>query len=709
MKRKVSSLLVLLACVILGASAWGGTSDVPRILLVGDSWPGFMQLFRNFEFSFNDYPALAGIGQRGSQTTEVGIRAREFNTPKYLDRVRQELLAYPTIDVVHLSLGGNDFVYDSNWTPSLPPDQLASFMDGVNANTEAVIDYILSIRPNIRVAVCGYDFGNHQMGSGATIQQSNAVWAQFEYSRLERFGRGHKARTVYVHNLGLMQYYYGIPLATPPIAPGTVPFPGGVGQDYAPFPGGNPSYNSPLEALMDQDMHLTMLGYDLLAHRCIDEFYGTWLAYPAVLEILPLSTAPLTPQEQFRVTFSKPVTGVDATDFTVSGAKAASVVKVDGSGSVYTVTVSLGGDTGPMKLQVLDDNTIVDASLTPLGGPGAGNGGFSHNGPLTFTDPSLAGADDFDGAMRSLDDTFTPVDWMLGGQRFSPDACDANSGTISVSPPSIVGNNMLDGCELGLIYACLHNPSLNLGASGGVTHAAVQEAWQHNITRMQSDLGGPGGRITRSIPGLDTLLAGYMTLGNPQSTIVPALLMAAISVVIALPPGVTIPDVGNYMPLGGYFGPDGDADGDGATNRQEYDYFMPQGGRDLYLMAALDPMVKPGTQISGRSTGGAFNQGSVLTLVVPGTVNLSGGFQWRKDGQPLQNNTGLFGTRWRELHITRLGRDDGGVYDCVYDNGQQVFGPLFISVNPMPAVSSAGLVALGLAAAAFGARRLRRR
>ena len=707
MKRRSWAAVAVMVSFLLCATAGAGTNDIPRLLLVGDSWPGFMQLFRDFEFSFADYPALANIGQRGSQTTEVGIRASEFNTPAYLERVRAELLAYPTIEVVHVSLGGNDFVMDSHWTPTMPAGQLASFIDGVNANTEAVIDYILAIRPNLRVAVCGYDFGNHSMGSGATIAQSNAVWVQFEQSRLDRFRN--KPRTVYIHNLGLMQYYYGIPLATPPIPPRQVNFPGGYAQNYSPFPGGNPAYNTPLQALMDGDIHLTMDGYDLLAHRCIDEFYATWLGYPAVVEILPLTQAPNAPQQQFRVTFSEAVTGVDATDFAGSGSKAVDILSVTGSGTVYTVTVSLGSETGPAVLRVLDDDSILDGSSTPLGGPGTGNGLFTHNGALAHTDPPLSGNDDFDGAMRILDDTFTPVSWMLGGQRFSPEACDANGGTVTVNPPSIVGNSMLDGCELGLLYACLRNDTLNLSAFGGVTHDAAQQAWNQNIAQMLADLGGVGGRITRSIPGLDTLLAGFMTLGNAQSTAVPALLMTAIGVVIPLPPGVTIPDLSDYETMGEFFGPDGDADGDGVSNRQEYDWFMPIGGRNLYLMAALDPYVKPGNPGCGNTEGGAFNQGTTLCLGIPGYVNPANGFHWRKDGQLLENTNTAFGTQWTELHITRLGKDDGGVYDCVDNNGQRIFGPVMVSINPMPAASALGLLALGAAMATLAAAKVRRR
>ncbi len=275
-----------------------------------------------------------------------------------------------------------------------------------------------------------------------------------------------------------------------------------------------------------------------------------------------------------------------------------------------------------------------------------------------------------------------------------------------------MGRCQVQGAHFSLVVpvrSCLHNPTLDLGASHGVTHAVAAAAWQHNITRMLSDLGGAGGRIPRAVPGLDTLLAGYMTLGNAQSTMVPLLLMTAINVVISLPPEVVIPASQNYTPLGAYFGPDGDADGDGATNRQEYDYFMPLGGRDLYIAAALDPTMKPGDQSVTHSTGGAYDQGAVFPLGIPGTLDLAGGFQWRRDGQPLQNTNTVFGTRWCELHITSLGKDDGGVYDCVNANGQRIFGPVVVSVNPMPAASPAGLLFLGFAAAVVGVWRLRRR
>jgi hypothetical protein len=81
----------------------------------------------------------------------------------------------------------------------------------------------------------------------------------------------------------------------------------------------------------------------------------------------------------FSVTFSEAVTGVDVSDFsltTVSIADA-SVSGVSGSGSVYTVTVNTGTGSGTLRLDVSDDDSIVDMAGNPLGGTGAGNGNFT--------------------------------------------------------------------------------------------------------------------------------------------------------------------------------------------------------------------------------------------------------------------------------------------------------------------------------------------
>ena len=85
----------------------------------------------------------------------------------------------------------------------------------------------------------------------------------------------------------------------------------------------------------------------------------------------------------FTVTFSEAVTGVDASDFsvTVSGLSGVTITGVSGSGAVYTVPVYVGsgfsGASGTIRLDVIDNDSIKDVVTYPLGGTGLGNGAFT--------------------------------------------------------------------------------------------------------------------------------------------------------------------------------------------------------------------------------------------------------------------------------------------------------------------------------------------
>lgn len=89
----------------------------------------------------------------------------------------------------------------------------------------------------------------------------------------------------------------------------------------------------------------------------------------------------------FTVTFSEAVTGVDATDFalTTTGSIAgATITSVTGSGTTYTVTVNSGTGTGTIRLDAVDNDSIVDGANNPLGGTGA-SGGFTTGETFTTT------------------------------------------------------------------------------------------------------------------------------------------------------------------------------------------------------------------------------------------------------------------------------------------------------------------------------------
>jgi hypothetical protein len=81
----------------------------------------------------------------------------------------------------------------------------------------------------------------------------------------------------------------------------------------------------------------------------------------------------------FTVTFSENVTGVDTGDFslTTAGLSGAMISSISGGNNVYMVTVSTGSGNGTLRLDVVDNDSILDAAGNLLGGTGAGNGNFT--------------------------------------------------------------------------------------------------------------------------------------------------------------------------------------------------------------------------------------------------------------------------------------------------------------------------------------------
>ena len=91
---------------------------------------------------------------------------------------------------------------------------------------------------------------------------------------------------------------------------------------------------------------------------------------------------------RFALSFSEAVTGVDLTDFSLTGTatSGASVGAVSGSGSAYLVTVATGASDGTLGLVLTDDDSITDGSGNRLGGTGIGNGSFA--GPAYTVHPA---------------------------------------------------------------------------------------------------------------------------------------------------------------------------------------------------------------------------------------------------------------------------------------------------------------------------------
>lgn len=107
------------------------------------------------------------------------------------------------------------------------------------------------------------------------------------------------------------------------------------------------------------------------------------------LKVLSIVRADANPTNaasvNYTVTFSEAVTGLDVAapfqDFGlvlssgITGASIASVTPV--SEATYTVAVNTGAGNGTIRLDLLDDDSIIDSNGRPLGGDGAANGAFS--------------------------------------------------------------------------------------------------------------------------------------------------------------------------------------------------------------------------------------------------------------------------------------------------------------------------------------------
>ena len=125
------------------------------------------------------------------------------------------------------------------------------------------------------------------------------------------------------------------------------------------------------------------------------ESYNIDKIAPTVISSLLTDISPTSLSSvHFSVHFSEPVSGVDnAADFhlTTSVVTGSLITSVTGSGANYTVTVNTGsGNTGSIRLDVLNNGTILDTAGNPLNGAFNSGQTYSINKIKTITLNSLA-------------------------------------------------------------------------------------------------------------------------------------------------------------------------------------------------------------------------------------------------------------------------------------------------------------------------------
>lgn len=116
---------------------------------------------------------------------------------------------------------------------------------------------------------------------------------------------------------------------------------------------------------------------------------------PFATNITRLSSTPTKNNTvDFQVVFSESVTNVDINDFLLSttGISGASISSVNGAGTIYTVVVNTGSGSGTLRVDLTDNDTIIDVAANKLGGSGLGNGNFTSGETYVIdkTDPTVS-------------------------------------------------------------------------------------------------------------------------------------------------------------------------------------------------------------------------------------------------------------------------------------------------------------------------------
>ncbi len=186
----------------------------------------------------------------------------------------------------------------------------------------------------------------------------------------------------------------------------------------------------------------------------------------------------------YNVVFNEAVQGVSSNDFaiTADAAKAvsgASITSVTGQNDRYTVTVNTGSGDGTLRLDLVDNDSILDFNNNLLGGPGQGNGSL-------------------EGETYTIDKT-PPLLTLTGATDLSLEA-----GSF-YTEPGVTASDNLDG---DISNRVITNGFVNVGQLGVYT-----------LTYSVTDTAGNEAIATRNVSIVDTTPPLITLLGQNPVTV----------------------------------------------------------------------------------------------------------------------------------------------------------------------------------------------
>lgn len=260
-----------------------------KILMVGDSWAFFMNVDGTINNVSKDW-GHSNINYYTNLTlSENGAETDDFLTPTKVTELQTQLANRPEVKVIHLSIGGNDFL--GSWNVDFTTTQRDSLANAVIGRLDSIVDIIHTARPDVHVFWSGYVYTNftevlstitpllqsthpfygtwRSMGFPST-SQINSIQNWFQDRISAQYLNDPKF--TYIPATGLMQYAFGQTTALG-IAPGGT---------YAPFsvslPEGDIAYPSPKTTMRDYGItkdcfHLSINGYYQFISYHFQKFY----------------------------------------------------------------------------------------------------------------------------------------------------------------------------------------------------------------------------------------------------------------------------------------------------------------------------------------------------------------------------------------------------------------------------------------------------
>lgn len=188
-----------------------------RIIIAGDSWAVFPCGFKSMEKVLASAHADLRNDKRCNTTSKIGMDARDWLGSSEDKNLTKILETDSRIKYIYLSLGGNDLM--AEWNIEMTTDQEQALLKKVFETLQKITDKYVTINPNIKIILSGYDYPNFQenhkiplyrkiynnMGKPSVLRINTALagFSQYMVQIVDYKNR------FYVHHLGLAHYYDG--------------------------------------------------------------------------------------------------------------------------------------------------------------------------------------------------------------------------------------------------------------------------------------------------------------------------------------------------------------------------------------------------------------------------------------------------------------------------------------------------------------------